>query len=141
MPWHEFDCPVHGIVTVKLPIGEATGDFRPCPVVLYEGDKDDAGEIDPESVVLCGEDSGHVFPIVPKTLFDRKTMRRHTYPAESGMDGPDVPSLNDPDFVEKAREKHQHKVNKRKGRKIFTGDLGASAEPLKLLTPPKLRGA
>lgn len=136
MPFHEFDCPEHETVTIKLPAGEATGDFRPCPVVLYEGDEDDAGEISPESVVLCGEESRHIFPTVHKMLLDRKTRRKHAYPTESGMDGPDRPSLRDPDFMAKVREKATDKANKKKGRRIYTGDLGKPLEPMNLLPIP-----
>ena len=129
MPRYGYRCPVHEEFSEWLEFREVderggVPQSMPCPVVLYEGDENDAGEIDSESVVLCGEDSPLVLGVPCKSLFDRATMRRHSYPAESGMDGPDRPSLRDPNFMEKAREKHQVKVNKRKGRKVFTGDLG-----------------
>ncbi len=142
MPNYAFNCEVHEEFYELMSFSEvdARGGVpksMPCPVILYEGDEDDAGEIKPDSVVLCGEDSAFVLYPALKMMFDRKTRRKHNYPAEHGLDRDPRLSARDPHFKDKVDEKTRDAKNKRKGRRIYTGDLGKPALPLQVLTPPK----
>ncbi len=142
MPFYAFRCDVHDEFDVQLTYAEVderggVPQSMPCPALLYEGDEDDAGEIRPDTVVLCNEDSPLVLYPGHKMMFDRKTRRKHSYPAEHGLDSDPRLSTKDPHFKDKIDEKARDAKNKRKGRRIYTGDLGKPALPLQVLTPPK----
>ncbi|KKM72388.1 hypothetical protein LCGC14_1420980 [marine sediment metagenome] len=56
---YEFECEVHGRFEVVYAFGDLPLS-APCPVMLYEGDEGDDGTIQPETEVLCNEDSVRV---------------------------------------------------------------------------------
>ena len=67
---YEFDCPVRERFEADFEFGSDVPASAPCPVMLYEGDEDDAGEIPDDSVVLCGEDSLRILSL-PSAVFIR----------------------------------------------------------------------
>ncbi|KKK91893.1 hypothetical protein LCGC14_2708370 [marine sediment metagenome] len=132
MPNYGFRCEVHEEFEITLTFTEVderggVPQSMPCPLLLYEGHPED----DPnDEDVRCNEDSPLVLHAPHKMMFDRKTRRKHNYPKEHGLDDDPRPSARDPDFKEKVDEKTRDAKNRRKGRKIFTGDLGKPAVPI-----------
>ena len=63
MPIYVYRCPVksHGEFDVSMTsYPDEVPKTAPCPVMLYEGDEGDDGTIQPETEVLCNEDSVRV---------------------------------------------------------------------------------
>ncbi len=74
MPTYTYKCPVHGELDVPMiSYPDEVPKTAPCPVMLYEGDEGDDGEIQPETEVLCNEDSEYVIKPIAAAIVEGGT--------------------------------------------------------------------